>query len=213
MDLELDTPPAADAALSVVAVADMRRHMRLSTTSRDDIIEQTIRDAVSLLHGPGGSFRRTILPCTWKLWMPSFPDATDDNDGSTIELPLPPVTAVSEIGYLDQNGAPQLLDPSAYAVVPGDIVGKIVLLSGNFWPLTQEHPRAVWCKFSAGYDWTALTHPHCQQIKRAVKLLSAHFYENSEATIVEGRLTNASKKIEFGLDMITSQLRVPLRYV
>ncbi len=208
MDLDLVTGPAADAHLSVVSLDDMRKHLRITATSRDDVISSAIADAVAEIHGPRGELRRSVLACRWKLWLHAFPSLSTD----FIEIPVPPLVAVDGISYLDADGVEQALGADVYVTVPGTVCGRVYLARGKTWPVLLDHPRAVGIAFSAGYDWSDTTNPDLRQIRRAVKLLAAHYYENAEATIIEGRITNASKKTEYGLDFIFDRLRVPLDY-
>lgn len=211
MDIELVTAPQDAAPLDIITVAQQRSHMRIASTTRDADIEDAIRDAVAQLHGIGGELRRSVMPCQWALYLHEFPD----DYTIPIEIPLPPLKSVDSITYLDQSGTTQTVSSSVYTVTKSDPAGLVYLVRGQSWPAILDHPRAIKITFTAGYDWTSsagMSHPHVRQIRRAVKVLAAHLYENAEATIIEGRVMSSSKKVEFGLDFILNRLRAPLRY-
>jgi uncharacterized phiE125 gp8 family phage protein len=89
---------------------------------------------------------------TWALCLDRFPSGW-------IELPRPPLIAVTAIDYFDANGDPASLtvgSPSvaAFRTIPsGEFVpGRILPLKGASWPATDVRPDAVTVTFDCGYE-------------------------------------------------------------
>lgn len=77
-----------------------------------------------------------------------------------IELRVAPVSSISSISYVDQNGATQTLSTSVYST---DIIStppRIVLKTNQLWEETEENtPNSVAITFVAGYGSTAASVP------------------------------------------------------
>lgn len=205
MDIAVVTPVSGSAWQTVVTVAELRTHRMLlnSDTDEDTRMEAAIVDAVEVLDGPDGELRRSILPVTYDLHLPAFP-----SDTRMVEIPLPPLQSVTSVKYLDAASAVQTLDTANYVVRSGDALtpGSIELLGTLDWPTTADHPRAVTIRFVAGY--AAIP----RGLKRAVKLLAAHYMENIEASTNDPRISNVNRKIAFGLEHLFDRYRVLHRY-
>lgn len=202
LDLEITTPPGSGDALAVLSIADLKKHIRVVNTLQDDVIEATIRDTVDFLGGRSGILNRTILPTTYRLYMPAFPTS------SLVELPLPPLQSVTSITYRDAAGATQTFSSANYIVRPQTLLGQIEKLADVDWPATQSgHPRAVTIEFVAGY--AGVVPP---AMKRLVKMVAAHWYENREITLAEARVVMVNRAVQYGFDYLFSALAVPLSY-
>lgn len=203
LDIELVTPPTAT-GLDIVSVADLASHLRLSPTLRANAtwianMTAAINEAVDGLHGRRGTLNRTILPCTWKRYLSSFP-AT----GCPILLPFPDLISVTAITIEDGSSPANNLSPSAY-VVTGALVPEIYAVDA--WPtIAATAKRAVSVTYQAGFS----TYPPA--LKRLVKILAAHALENPEATINEPRQMKVNRKVDFGVDALTEQFRIPVDY-
>ncbi|MCW1844128.1 head-tail connector protein [Prosthecomicrobium hirschii] len=204
MDIAVVTPVTGSAWETVVSVSDLRLHRMLlnSDADEDARMEAAIRDAMDVLDGPQGELRRSVLPVTYDLYLPAFPASR------MIEIPLPPLQSVGSLKYLDTAGATQTLSSAKYVVRSGDALapGSVELLGTEDWPAIADHPRAVTIRFTAGYA----TVP--QGLKRATKLLAAHYMENIEATANDPRISSVNRKITFGLEHLFDRYRVLHRY-
>ncbi len=118
-----------------------------------------------------------------------------------IRLPKPPCISVDAINYIDSNGALQLLDPALYYVSLSEVRTEITRAVNAAWPSTQWQPEAVRVDFTCGYGTTASALPG--MVRRAMRLLVAHFYSNREI-FLESRF---ALEIPHSIDDILWKLR------
>jgi len=85
------------------------------------------------------------------------------------------------------NGVQQTWDPSNYVVDASSEPARIGLAFGKFFPPIRVLPQSVATEFIAGYGDTPDKVP--ADIRHAIKMLIAHWYENREAVIAELRIT------------------------
>lgn len=105
---------------------------------------KTVRDSCEF------ETERSLLQQTWQFTLDSFP-ASD-----TIELPRPPLTSVSSVSYIDENGSTQTFSSSSYDVDTTREVGRIRLSPSTSWPATQAaRANAVTVTYLAGYGTAA----------------------------------------------------------
>ncbi|WP_374578302.1 head-tail connector protein [Phenylobacterium sp.] len=174
LDLELVTPPAA----SPLGLEEAKRHLRVDHADEDQEIEDAILAAVGHLDGAAGTLRRAIVDQTWRLWLDGFPPAR-----GAIDLPLPPLLAVTEIRYLDAGGVEALLPPDAYRVLAGERAAVEPAITKT-WPSALTARRAVsityrcgWTAPAPGTPWPAKV----EVIRRALRLLVGEFYEHRDS--------------------------------
>ncbi|MBS1183861.1 MAG: hypothetical protein H6Q99_3741 [Proteobacteria bacterium] len=138
-----------------VTLAEAKAYCR-SEDADDAIVEGLISSAVETLDGPSGKLGRCLMPQTWRQPFAGFRD----------RLPLPvPAIEVSEVAYLDSDGAMQTIDPARYQLVDAAGLPYVARAKGYAWPATVEGDRAsVFVTFMAGYE----TFPN--PIKQAILL-------------------------------------------
>jgi hypothetical protein len=188
----LVTPPAEEP----LTVAEAARHLRIDralTAEEEADLLDMVRAARERIEAETD---RALITQTWDLildvwpygggyynravrqrgegpgWLPSV-------GGQPIEVPRPPLQAVSWVGYVDVGGSAQVLDPSQYQVSTGT-PGRIVPAYNVTWPTTRNQPDAVSVRYVAGYGAAAAVPAAARQ---AVKLLIGHYYENREAVV------------------------------
>lgn len=208
-DLEIDTAPVADAELDVVSRAELKEHLRMfaaGVTTYDNILDDCIRDAVGDLHGQMGELNRTVMPTTWKRHWKKFPTDKTGDEKRSLWLPFPPVTSVTSVQYRDTDGATQTVSSSDYILIAGNQSARVQLLPSVDWPDTEEHPRAVTVTYVAGYTAYPST------MKRLVKIMAGHKFENLEATNNEPRAIVVNRRVDFGHDYLVKLLKVQLPY-
>lgn len=132
--------------LTVAAVRDL--HLRSPNGEvEDDYIARLIETAAAAAEY---ATNRVLLPQTWTLTMNKFPSGA-------IELRYPPLTAVTEITYVDVDGVRQTLggSPLPYEVInPGPRANRracIVPAYHETWPTTRSQWDAVIVTFDCGY--------------------------------------------------------------
>jgi len=155
-----------------ITVADARLHVRQTETFDDAAIagwiEAARQDAENIT-------RRALVAQRLSYLLDSFPRpglnvgsanwygpqwginpgpmtvlSPDGFTGYEIFLPMPPTIAIEAVKYVDAGGAPQVLDPSLYQLVPSE-KALLVPAFGTVWPQTQDQKAAVEIQFIAGY--------------------------------------------------------------
>lgn len=123
---------------------------------------------------------RSFATKTWQLALDSFPPE--------IELPWPPLIAVSSITYVDPDGNTQTLDSSDYSVDAKSEPGWILPAVDVAWPATQDVANAVLVNYSTGYSDAALVPPG---VKLWILAQVRHFWNNRGGTVTrDGAVEN-----------------------
>jgi uncharacterized phiE125 gp8 family phage protein len=138
-----------------VSLEELKLHARIENDDENGLLNDLIAVAVAYLDGKEGLLGRSLITQTHRLTLDCFP--------ARIELPLPPVQAVTSVTYLDAAGAEQTLDPASYRLIGND-PGTIIAMES--WPATKTDPEAVKIEFTAGYGDGASDVP--ARIRRAI---------------------------------------------
>lgn len=128
---------AADMAVSL---AEAKAHCGIEVDDFDTLLTGYIDGATAAAEAFTG---QAIRPQTWQLALDDFADA--------IELPRGPVTEVSEVTYLDEDGASQTLATSSYVIDLVSNPARVVRDSDATWPDVDDVVNAVTIEFVAGY--------------------------------------------------------------
>lgn len=173
MGLVLITPPT-DAPITTAEVIE---HLRLEEDPpQDDLLRGLVGAARGVVEHRTG---RVLMPQRWRLTLDEFP-------WDILEIPKSPLRSIASITYVDQTGTTRTLSPGAYQVDISGIRGRIAPAYGTRWPSTRCQLSAVAIEFDAGYKDQAKVP---DDIKAAMLLLIASYYENREAVIV-GTIVN-----------------------
>ncbi|MFL0802583.1 MAG: phage head-tail connector protein [Agarilytica sp.] len=109
---------------------------------------------------------------------------TDEFDSFALICLNTPVATVSEIRYIDQLGATQVLSASVYTVITG-LNGSVEIQMDQSWPSAQK----VMVDYSAGYTVASLP----RKLWLAILKKTLDFYENREShEFVKGGQCNAA---------------------
>ena len=166
----LVTAPAGEP----VTVNELRTHCRIDGNTEDELLYALGRSAREYVEAYTG---RALVSQTWELRFDQFP--------LYINLPKAPLASVTSITYIDIESATQTLSANAYQVVAssGDFAqpGRIFQAYNQTWPSSRGHIDDVRVRYVAGYG-TSNDVPYA--LKAAIKLMTAHLYENREATVV-----------------------------
>lgn len=165
MLLTLHTPPAEEP----VPLADLKAHLRVAHDDED-----------ALIAGLGAAARRAVearagialMPQTYRLVL-------DDAPQGVLLLPRGPVFALLAVAVVNREGVAAPVDPSLYDFAPGLVA---TLASRGVFPRTELLAGGYRVDFSAGFAGAAAVP---EELKLAVKMLAAHFYENREAAAPE----------------------------
>lgn len=155
----------------------------------------------------------TALITTATTWMEratnrKFIDAADlverfDRFFNEMQLPLSPLDSVTTVQYIDSNGDLQTLSNTVYDVDTSVEPGVVRLGFNQVWPITRTTPNAVIITYKVGYGATAADTP--EELKSAIKMLVAHWYEHREAA-TDGREV---KTIPFAVESVIWSYKVP----
>lgn len=173
MALTLYTAPVSEP----VSLSDAKTHLRVPSdvTDEDGLIAALITTAREYAEQYTG---RAIRTQTWDYKLDAFP--CDE-----IVLPMPPVTSVSSISYVDQNGDSQTWSASYYQTDlpsgPTAAKARIWPAYGQYFPQTRWQLNAVTVRFVSGYATVAAVP---ESIKAAIKLIVGHLYLNREDVAV-----------------------------
>jgi len=171
-----------------VTLAMAKRQVRAEYHTDDDAFLQGALDtATAWVQNHTG---RSLAENEWTLTLNEFP--------AVIELPMPPVTGITSVTYLDAEGATQTLDTGKYRLFGKDGFAPFLRPSwAACWPFTARgEPDAVTIVFEAGAE----TIPPA--VGQAILLLVGHLYNNREASSEA-----ALKDIPFGVDALLKDYR------
>lgn len=179
-----------------ISLAEAKSHLRVDTTDEDSDILAIIRAARVYCE----NFQnRTYITRTRELWLDAWPDK------DRIDIPRPPLQSVTSVKYYGTDNTEYTMPPADYFVDTKNEPGRLVLTYGKSWPTTTLRPaNGILITFAAGYGADGTFVP--EDVKRAMRLLIGHWYENREA-VLTGTKT-ISKEIEFAVHALLWQDRV-----
>jgi len=157
----------AGPSVEPVTVAELKLHSRIDTDAEDSLIEECIAAAREAYENYTS---RVLVTSTVKQFYDAVPS------GREIVLLRGPVSAISAVKYLDEDGAEQTFASSNYATALTRTPGRIWLKDDADWPDVGSFPSCFWVEFEAGHGDAASDCP--ATARAAVRMLAAHFYEN-----------------------------------
>lgn len=205
MDLRrISAPLTSEQKLAVVTLEQAKAQERVLHTAEDALISGYIETAFDHLHGPQGWLNGYCLLEETFAFSP-------DGLGSTCELPLRPVDDEDATVLSRRLARGDYTDFTAgeFAVSRYDEIGSAAvarLTNVGFTPQVDVvDSREYRITFKAGH---ASADEVPSPLKQAILLLAGHWYQNREATISDPRVTNVSKKVEYGLTALAGRYRV-----
>jgi uncharacterized phiE125 gp8 family phage protein len=157
-----------------VTLAEVKARLRMTATADDALISSLIPTA--------RTFAEKI--CGYSLASKAYTYSTRGFPWPhiSIRLPVPPVSAVTSVTYLDCEGNIQTWDPSEYMIGLTQIPAVIRPRPGFIYPETLHEPDidAVFIQFQAGPATGALGLDF-STIYEAIRQLTIHFYTHPEA--------------------------------
>lgn len=186
MPLSLVTGPASDP----VTLAEAKGHCRVDDTESDGLIAGYLLAARQWVEGFVG---RKLVQQTWEYTLSRFPWC--------IELPIGPLQSITSITYVDAAGVTQTVSAADYQVDSRAHVARIMPAYGKTWPVARVQFNSVTITAVVGYS---VARPMPEEIRQAILMLVAHFYENRE-TINVGNIVS---EIPFSVKSLLGPLRV-----
>ncbi len=178
----------------LITAADLRTHSRIDDTGEDAYLEQLIDSAVSVAEA-----------CTWRRFITQTWDQSFDGFCDPLVLRYPPLVSITSVTYIDIAGDSQTLATSVYETGQTDGIDEVRLQDDQSWPNTQAHADVVTVRMVVGYGDPSDVP---QDIKHAVRLHAASFYENREGAILFGSALSAIPESFYSL-LFPYQVQVP----
>ncbi len=171
MSIKLVTEPA----LEPVSLVELKDWARIDETEDDNLIKALIKSARLMSE----TFtRRSFINTSWRYKLDCFPY------GKIIELPQSPLSSVTTLKYYDSNGTEQTFSSALYYLDKESEPGRLILSPNEVWPTIQtERLAGISVDYVAGYGATADLVP--EDIKTAIKMLAAHWYDVRPAVSME----------------------------
>jgi uncharacterized phiE125 gp8 family phage protein len=136
MSLQLITPPAVEP----VTLDEAKAHLKVNTVDDDALITRLISAARARAEWHTG---RAFIAQSWILWLDRWPGC------AVVEIPLPPLVAVTSVAAHDGDGSATTLDPSSYTVDMASQPGRIRFDCSM--PSNLRAINAIAIAFEAGY--------------------------------------------------------------
>lgn len=104
----------------------------------------------------------------------------------TILIPDAPLQSIDAVTYIDTNGATQTVDPALYELAGRPEASVLRPVYGASWPTSvRAQDDAVRIRYTAGYTTGSPdTNPVPEVIKKAIRLIAGHMYENRENVVI-----------------------------
>jgi uncharacterized phiE125 gp8 family phage protein len=186
MRTQLITKPA----IEPISLATAKEQCRVDATFTldDDYISSLIVAARQWAEGYTG---KSFISQVWELKL--------DRWHFPIRLQRGPLISVTSITYVDSEGSSRILSALDYQVVASNIPPLIVPSYATVWPSLRVQPDAATVTYVAGYGAAMTDVP--QQIRQAIKMLVAHWYEHREPAIVGAPVAQVPMTVESLLAM------------
>lgn len=178
------TPTLVQQPAEPLTLAEAKLFLRQDLPDDDPLIASLVTAARQYFEA---ATDRSFCTTSWQLKLPGFyPEpgygwrwdgcGWGTGFGGRIDLPNPPLLAVSSVQYLEMGtNATLTLATTVYNVVTGRTPGGVELAFGQTWPVTAIHPEAVTVSYTGGYG-AADAVP--ELVKQGIKLLLAHWYDH-----------------------------------
>lgn len=179
-----------------IDVSELKGHSRIPVDEDDTLILSYIKAARGLLEA---ITKRKFITQTWEYYRNGFP-----YDDPCFALPFPPITSLTFLKYLDTSGNTITMGSGTDYIT--DLISEPARISVPYtvgaWPLTQYGvPNTVWARFVCGFGGASAVP---EEIKQAIRMLAAHYYENREA-FVRGAAMN---EVPEGIMSLVAQYRI-----
>lgn len=164
MGLIISTEPVEEP----VSMEEFRIDRRITDDSEDTLLRTCLIAARIYTEKV---IARQLVNATYVYTLSNFPNE--------IRLPMPPLSSVTSIQYVDTDGATQTLSAATYTVVTNtQTAGGVVLAYNQSWPTTRDVVDAVTVTYVAGYGANASAVP--DHFRKAIMLIAGGMFEYRE---------------------------------
>jgi len=151
---------------------EIKLHLKVTTAADDALIAQIMLAATTAAEHYQ---RRTYITRERVYYLDAFP--------RIIRPPYSPLVTVEKIEYYDTNGTLQELAPANYRKDIDTEPGRVTEAYNCTWPDTRAMTGAVIVTYTSGYGALSTNVP--DDIRLAIKMMVAHFYEHRESVSPE----------------------------
>jgi len=167
-------PVRTVAPAALVSLEQAKRHLNVEHSDDDDLITSYIASATRSLDGYRGLLGRALVTQTWRQSFCRF--------GRYFRLELSPIASISSVKYFDTSNIEQTVADTVYTL-HADALGPFVMLKPDqSWPSSYSRIDAVTIEYIAGEPADDVD----PQIKTAITMCVAQWYETREATVADG---------------------------
>lgn len=186
--LSLITAPAT----APVTLDECKADLRIQHTAEDDLISDLILAATDYCQEVVG---KKLVSQVWEYSLPR-PDSC-----GKIWLPLGDAISIDEIRYYDADNVEQVLVVDDFQLYTFEDSAFLQPSADVNWPNLYRRLDAITVRFTVGYGDSSLVPAG---IKRAIRLLVAHWYENRMAVTVGV----TSQQVPMGVEALLSTHRI-----
>lgn len=191
MSLQLIT----DAASEPITLVDAKLQCRVDGATEDALITSYIKAARKSCEE---FCNRAFFTQTWREVLNEFPLPTplpgSNITTSAIVLNRGWVRSITSVKYIDNTGTEVTLSAPSYRLVSTPkLPGRLVPAYGVSWPAVRADEGVITVDFVAGWETVELIP---DEIKQAIRFLTAHFYNNRESVIVGSIATELPQAVE-----------------
>ena len=162
--LVVETPPSEEP----VSFQEAKEHVVASDGFDEDLIGRQI---VSAREWVENYLKRSLVTRTFQFFLDGFPLS------EKVFLPFPPISSVSSVSYLDEDGVSEPVPTSDYQLSKRSDPPFLVPAYEKKWPSPRKVYEAVTIEYVAGYG-AASDVP--QAIKQAMLLILGQTYNQRE---------------------------------
>jgi uncharacterized phiE125 gp8 family phage protein len=188
--IRITTPPTTEP----LSLAEARAHLRIDHFDEDGVIAGLILAARQHIETICGM---ALCPTGYTLTLDDFPR------GETLTLPREPVSAVSQIQYINDAATLVVWSSAEWEADVYSAPPRVRPRDGYTWPTVDEQLAAVRVEFTSGFAGPEFVP---QPIMQAMRLLVGHFYEHREAVQSGGSIV----EVPFAVDALLAPYR---RYI
>lgn len=174
----------AATALAAFSLEELRAHVAQPLTDDDVLLQRYLEAAQRVVESRLG---RPLFPQTRRAWFDGVP-------GEVVRL-SEPATAVTVITAYDQSDAATVVAPTVYQADVTCMPARVVRRHGQTWPTNLRTRQSLAVTYTTG--WAAVDMP--QNLRQAVALLVAHYYEHRTPTHAGSA---AAVELPFGVDAL-----------
>lgn len=155
-----------------VTLFEMRDYLKLEAASGTHPDDALVVGLVSSARAHVENLtQQTLVAATKDAFFDEFPDSDDPDWEEGFRLPFGPVSSISYVKYVADDGTLTTLSSGVYRLDGNSLRARLALEYGQVWPSCREVINAVQIRAVCGGTVEA-------PLKQAIMLLAAHWYEN-----------------------------------